>query len=267
MPFLLLALLLQAPAISISQDFFKDGERIPLRSTQLSLNFHGFSRADLIEIIPAGRQEDPSVRVASAGIRNLLLVNDDDTYVVQHDTRNRQRDSIVFTPADLRQDTLLLLTVPDGTRLSITYDGIVIQEWGRMKESVFLNDHAIHGAAQGALVRKLNQRLKDAEIVLPVIPPANPKAQMIHSDRPELSSEEMRILERLIGGKLALTFKATVTDTGQVIECRPLSGIPSRTPQPIVEKLKDSVMRHTFQPYVISGKATAFTTTIVLELP
>ena len=65
----------------------------------------------------------------------------------------------------------------------------------------------------------------------------------------------------------AISFEATVTDTGQVIEVRALSGIPPRLPRGILAKLQDAAMRHSFEPYVLDGKAATFTTTIALEMP
>src|SRR3954469_18580988 len=116
---LLLALLLQQ---SVTSTFFSEGERIALRSNEVFLSFRGFGRADMIEIVPVGRQDDPSVRITSAVIRNLILNNREKSYTVVHDSR-RFNDALSFTPADLRQDSILIINVPDGVRLQISVDG------------------------------------------------------------------------------------------------------------------------------------------------
>jgi hypothetical protein len=65
----------------------------------------------------------------------------------------------------------------------------------------------------------------------------------------------------------AIAFTATVTDTGQVIDVEPLSGIPARLPRDVIEKLEYAAMRHSYEPYILNGRATTFTTTIVMEIP
>ena len=264
MSFLLVALLLQGTAIS--PNFFNDGERIVVRSSRLFLGFTGFSRADMIEIVPVGRQDEPSIRVTSATVRNLMLRNRDKSYVV---TQNeRQRDVLSFRPADLGQDNILIVTVPEGLNVQISYNGNNVPIRGTLKETLFLNGLDVQRGKPGFVVDALNERLKKREIVLPVIPSANPKAQLIHSERPDLTGDERRILDRLSEVQPpAISFEATVTDTGQVIEVRPLSGIPPRLPRGILEKLEDAAMRHSFEPYVVDGKAATFTTTITLEMP
>ena len=264
MAFLLMALLLQTTPVS--SKFFNDGERIALRSSRLVLNFRGFSRADMIEIVPAGRLEEPSIRVVSAAIRNLILINRDKSYAMVH-TEGRT-EAITFTPADLRQDTILIVSVPEGTALQVSYNGNDVPLKGPLKEGLFLNDLDVRRGKPGAVIELLNARLKNSEIVLPVTPPLNPKARLIHAERPELTREEIRVLDRLSGDEHpAISFEATVTDTGQVIDVRPLSGIPQRTPRGILEKLQDAAMRHSFEPYLVNGKAEGFLTTIVLERP
>jgi hypothetical protein len=259
----LLALLFQQ--ISIPPNFFDDGERIPLRSSDVYLNFREFGRADMIEIVPAGRQDDPSVRVTSAAIRNLTLMNREKSYVVIQE--RHRNDILTFGPSDLRQNSIVIVSVPQGVRLQISYNGINIPIRD-MKEGVFLNDLTAQRGKPGAIVALLNERLKRNEIVLPFAPPAIPKARVIHAERPELTNEEIRVLDRLAGTpRAAISFEATVTDTGQVIDVRPISGIPQRTPREILEKLRDAAMHYSFEPYVVNGKSAGFTTTIVLELP
>src|SRR5690349_17720376 len=132
---LLLALLLQQ--MSVPPNFFSEGERIPLRSTDLALNFRGFGRADMIEIVPAGRQDDQSIRVTSAVIRNLTLQNHEKSYAVSQDSR-RRNDALTFTPADLRQSSIVILSIPDGLQLQISVDGNDVPVRGPLKESLFL---------------------------------------------------------------------------------------------------------------------------------
>jgi len=155
-------------------------------------------------------------------------------------------------------------------RLQISVDGnnVPVGQRNVLNESLFLHDLALRRGKAGALIAVLNERLKQNEIVLSVTPPANPKARVIHTQRPDLTKDDIRILDKLGGEqRAAISFEATVTDTGQVIDVRPISGIPQRAPREIVEKLRDAAMRYNFEPYVLDGKAAAFTTTIVLEAP
>src|SRR5262245_15886075 len=180
MSLFLIALFLQQPLVS--EKFFNDGERIPLRSSELFLRFQ-FGRADLIEIVPVGRQDDPSVRITSAAIRNLMLLNSDRSYVVQH-AASRHADTWSFTSPDPRQDGVVIVSVPECLRLHVSYNGNDVPVAGPLKESLFLHDLAIKRGKPGAVISLLNERLKNHEIVLMAAPPSNSKARVIHRERP-----------------------------------------------------------------------------------
>jgi hypothetical protein len=257
--------LLQRP--SISPAFFPPGERIALASNSPSLSFTGFSHADMIEIIPAGIENQRSIYVTSAAIRNLMLGGDARSYEVRHQ-KSRGGDALTFRPADLGQETILVLTVPQGMRLQISYSGNRVPISGPLEESLLLHDLAVQRGAPGSVVALLNKRLKNGVLVLPAKPPEYTKATIIHQARPELSRDERRVLYQVFEGQRSVfQFEITVTDTGQVIEARPVSGTSVALPRRIAEKLKDAVMRYTFEPYVIDGKASSFRTMITLQLP
>jgi hypothetical protein len=187
--------------------------------------------------------------------------------VVSHQLA-RQSDSLTFQPANLRQETVLIVSIPAGARLQISYSGNNVPINGPLKESLFLHDLEVQRGAPGRAIAVLNERLAKREIVLAVKPPVNTKARILHDASPDLTRNQRRTLYQLSEEQRAVVqFELTVTDTGQVIEATPVSRNAPRLPRDIAERLRDAAMRYSFEPYLINGKASSFRTTITLELP
>src|SRR5258708_3406032 len=100
MMFLLFVLLFQtAPP---KPRIVMEPERIPLASGDVSLAFAGFTRADLIEVVRAGKQEETSIGISSVSIRNHVVQHRQKSSSLQ--TRSDRRGAtLAFRPADVRQ--------------------------------------------------------------------------------------------------------------------------------------------------------------------
>jgi hypothetical protein len=262
---LLLALLLQTTAKP--PQILMHTERIEFSTPELILHFYRFTRADMIEIVPAGKQEDPGIGVASAAVRNLIVQHRNHSYTVEV-TPERRRTVMRFQPADVRQDAVLIVTAPEGTRLTIATDDITTLQRRDFREAVFIHDGRVEEGLNAAALNTLHERVAKGSIVLPAIAPFNSAPRVIHTERPELERDELQTVRRLLDGKrTAAVFEATVTDTGQVIDVLQTSALPVRLPRSIMRKLEEAAMRFSYEPQVVNGKAQSFTTSIVLEIP
>jgi hypothetical protein len=259
----LLILLFQSPEIVMHN------ERIDFRGSDLHLGFIGFSRTDLVEIIPAGKQEQPGIGISSAAIRNLVVQHRTKSYttmVEQLDNVRQRRAAISFQPADVRQDAVLIITVPEGVRLSFSTRSEIIQGH-EFREPIFLHDGRIERGLKSAALETLHARVARREIVVPVMPPFLSAPKLIHSERPDLDTDELRATRRLLAKGTAAVFEATVTETGQVIDLLQTSSLPGRLPASVIRKLRDAAMRYSYEPHLANGRAQPFRTSIVLEVP
>jgi hypothetical protein len=261
---LLIAVLLQNPAPK--PRILMEPERIPLSFPEVSFGFSGFSRTDLIELVRAGRQEETSIGINSASIRNHVLQHRQKSYTLQ--TRSDRRGmTLTFRPADVRQEAVIVITVPQGVRVNISMDGegIPTQNY---QASLLIYEGRIDSGPHATALNALYARVDKGDLVVPVVPASNPEARIIHRDQPDLSAAELQALRKLsANGPLTVVFEATVTETGQVIELHQTSQLPVRLPGDLMRKIQESAMRFSYEPYVINGAAQAFTTTITMELP
>ena len=243
-----------------------ESERTPLASADVSLSFSGFSRVDLIEVVRAGRQDETSIGISSVAIRNRVIQHRQKSYTLQTATERRSA-AFTFRPADVRQDAVIIVTVPQGVRVSITMDGQPVPT-GNFQGSLLIHDGRVERGPRSDALNVLYARAEKGDLVVPVVPPSNPEARLIHRDQPDLNAADLQTLRKLsASGPLTVVFEATVTETGQVIEVHQTSPLPVRLPPNLMRKIEEAAMRFSYEPYVISGAAQAFTTTIVLELP
>src|SRR5262249_52885600 len=97
-------------------------ERVPLTSPEASFVFSGFSRADLMEVARAGKQEEASIGISSVSIRNHVVQHRQKSYTL--DTQPERRiTTLTFKPSDVRQDSVIVIMVPLGVRVAISMDG------------------------------------------------------------------------------------------------------------------------------------------------
>ncbi len=262
----LLVLLLQSPEIVMHT------ERVEFRGN-LHLNFTGFSRADMVEIIRVGKQEQPSIGISSVAVRNLTLQHRTQSYRVEVSPWPRNGSIITFRPVDVRQDSVLIITVPEGIGLSFTANSQTTQAYEFreprfvQREPIFIYGGRVERGLRAAVLTTLYDRAKRGEIVIPVMPPFITKANLIHAETPELDREELQAVRRLLAKGSAAVFEATVTETGQVLEVLQTAALPARLPRSVMRKLEDAAMRYSYEPQVVDGRARAFRTSIVLEIP
>ncbi len=240
-------------------------DRIEFRTPDLFLQFSGFSRADMIELVPGGKQEDSSIGIASAAVRNLMVQHRLKSYSFEQ-TSERRRTRVRFEPADVRQDTVLVITVPEGTRLGFNTGTEIVQQYV-FREAVFIHAGRIEKGLKTAALGTLQARIAKGEIIVPVMPPFSSSPRVIHAERPELDDGELLAVRRLLGKGTAAVFEAIVTETGQVIEVIQTSTLPRRLPRSVMRKLEDAAMRFSYEPQVVNGRAQGFRTNIVLEIP
>ena len=241
-------------------------ERVPLSMADLSLSFSGFTRVDLIEIVQVGKQEEMSVGISSVAIRNHVVQHRQKSYTLQ--TRSDRRSTtLMFRPADMRQDAVIIVTVPQGVRFTISMDGEPLRT-PNFQGSLLIHDGRVDRGPRANALNALYARVEDGELVVPVVPSSNPEPRIVHKDQPDLNAADRQTIRKLSGtGPLVLAFEATVTETGQVIEVHLTSELPVRLPGEIMKKMEEAAMRFTYEPYVIDGRAQPFTTTIAMDLP
>jgi hypothetical protein len=259
---LLIALFLQA---AVKPRIVMETERVPLESMDLSLTFTGFSRADLIEVVQVGKQEEASVGINSVAIRNRVIQHRQKSYSLQ--TRfDRKPASLSFRPADVRQESVVVVTIPQGVRLTIAMDGETIRS-ANLQGAILLHDGVVDRGPKANALNLLYARIEKGELVVPLIPESNPKPRIIYRDQPDLNAADLQALRKLGAGPLVVVFEATVTETGQVIEVHQTSQLPVRLPNELMKKIEEAAMRFSYEPYVVDGKAQPFTTSIAVELP
>ena len=227
--------------------------------------FSGFSRADVIEVVPGGKQDDSSIGIASTAVRNLIVQHRLKSYSVE-ETFVRRRAVVRFEPADLRQDTVLIITVPEGTRLSIA-TGTEILQAQDFRDAVFIHAGRIERGLKSASVATLQERTAKGEIIVPPMPPFSSSPRLIHAERPELEASELQAMRKLFSKGTAAVFEAIVTETGQVIEVHQTSTLPRRFLRSVKRKLEDAAMRFSYEPQMANVKAQGFRTNIVIEIP
>jgi hypothetical protein len=243
-----------------------DSERVPLTSAEVSFVFSGFSRTDMIELSRAGRQEETSIGINSVSIRNHVIQHRQKSYTLQ--TRSERRiTTLTFRPADVRQDAVILLAVPQGVRVTISLDGQTLPAQN-FETSLLLHNGSVDHGPRATALNVLYERIDGGELVVPVVPPSIPEARVIHRDQPDFSTADLQNLRKVSGGgRLTLVFEATVTETGQVIELHQTSQLPVRLPGELMRKIEEAAMRFSYEPYVVNGAAQSFTTTITMEVP
>jgi hypothetical protein len=261
---LLIALLLQAPAAK--PRILMDSERVPVQSIDLALSFSGFSRIDLIEVVQVGKQEEASIGISSVTIRNRVIQHRQKSYILQ--TRSERRSTtLTFRPADARQDSLIVVTVPQGARTTISMDGEIIRT-PPLEGTILLHDGRAERSPKPNALNIVYDRVAKGELIVPPVPEPNPNPRIIHQDRPDLTAADIEAIRKVwSGGALVVVYEATVTETGQVIEVHQTSQLPARFPRDVMRKIEEAAMRFSYEPYVINGTASPFTTTIAVEVP
>lgn len=240
-------------------------DRIEFRTPDLFLQFSGFSRSDMIEVVPGGKQDDSSIGVASTAVRNLIVQHRLKSYSVE-ETSVRRRAVVRFEPADLRQDTVLVITVPAGIRLSIGTGTEIVQAYD-FREAIFIHAGRIEKGLKAAALGTLQERIAKGEMIVPPMPPFSSSPRLIHAERPELEATELQAMRKLLSKGTAAVFEAIVTETGQVIEVHQTSTLPRRFPRSVMRKLEDAAMRYSYEPQMANGRAQGFRTNIVMEIP
>jgi hypothetical protein len=261
---LLIALLLQGAGPK--PRIVMQNERVPLESVELALTFAEFSRADLIEVVQVGKQEETSVGISSIAIRNHVIQHRQKSYNLQ--TRfDRRPMTLSFRPADVRQESVVVVTIPQGVHITVSMDGETIRTLN-FQGSLLIHEGRVDRGPKADALNVLYARIEKGELVDPVVPESNPKPHVINKDQPDLTYADVQVLRKLSSGSLlVVVFEATVTETGQVIEVHQTSQLPVRLPNELMKKIEDAAMRFSYEPYVVGGKAQPFTTSIAVELP
>jgi len=260
---LIIALLFQAGS---KPEILMDIDRVDLGSGRRAfLSFDGFSTTDLIEVHPSGQIDEPSVGIRSVAVRNKIVQHREKSYSVRA-RKDPMQSMVSFAPADVSQDAVIVVDVPQGMDVSIAVRTQTLRTRDFQVPVTFSNGRIEERPGTGPF-DTLYQRISDEDLVVPRVHPAHPDPRVILTGNLELTEEERETLIRLTKGEPArVRYDATVTETGQVLDLYPLQDLPRGTPQEIADKVLAAAKGYSYAPRGVDGRAQAFTTTITLDV-